>query len=791
MAAASTGTGTGDDRYQADITWTTHGVPHITARDWGSLGFGQGWACSRDHFAAVVDHAVKVRSERARHLGRGELDKHLHTDLGYRALGMAERAERMRGAQPPVVVDLVEGYAAGVNAWYAEHGRDALPEWCRDATWIAPIEALDLWRVFVDLAIMASGRNLIEYIGAAVPPGGPVTEPVPPPPPEPLTADPGLASNAWAFGGAATETGRGMVMANPHFPWWGEGRFWECHLRIPGEIDIYGASLVGTPLVQMGFNRNVGWAHTFSRGNRFTVYKLDLVDGTPTSYRYGDDVREMTTTTVRVEVLGDDGGIETVERTMHSSHYGPMLNLPMLGWSEAIGFSYRDANIDNDRFLAQVLAMDTADGMDSFKEAVASHQGLPWVNTLAADREGRAWYVDASTTPNLTDEANTAFVANLAADPITQLAYSLRVVMLDGSDPRFEWQDDPDAPGPGILAFEDLPQLERDDHLFNSNDPYWLPHLEVQLAEHSPMCGLYHERVSARTRINALLASGTGPVAPTGEDGRLTADDVTRSVLGNHSLLAELLLDDVLPRVRGVGVVEVDGKPADVGAAAEILAAWDRRFDIGSVGAVVWRELLGSFTEPERGDAGPLFAEAFDPKDPVMTPRGLAPAPASGPDPLVVALARSVHALAAAGVALDARLGDVQYADRGGRHYPMHGGYEIEGIANVISSVGTLARADLQPGPALPDPVPGRSEVTGLRVGGYPAVYGVSFLMVLSYTDDGPDARGLLVYGQSSDPDSPHHDDQLDDFAAKRLRPLLTDEAAIAADAQEHRTVTG
>lgn len=786
MAAGSSG----DGRYEADITWTTHGVPHVTASTWGDLGFGQGWACARDQFAAIVDHVVKVRSERARHLGRGDLDVHLHTDLGYLALGVTERADRMRQAQPAPIVDLVDGYAAGVNAWFAEHGRAALPAWCRDASWIGPITPLDLWRIYVDLAVMASGRNLVEYIGSAIPPGGGVDEPAPPQPSQPLTGEPGLGSNGWAFGRAATASGRGMVMANPHFPWWGEGRFWECHLRIPGELDVYGVSLVGTPLVQMGFNRNVGWAHTFSCGNRFTVYKLDGIGGRPTAYRYGDGERDMVATTRRVDVLGPDGSIEPVERVMYSSHYGPMLNLPMLGWSEATAFTYRDANVDNDRFFPQVKAMNTADGMDAFQRAVATNQGLPWVNTLAADQEGRAWYVDASTTPNLTPEAQARFVENLKTDPITALAYTLRVALLDGSDPVFEWQSDDRAPEPGILPFADLPQIERDDHVFNSNDPYWLPHREVQIPEHSPLCGLYHEKLSARTRMNALLASGQGPVVPSGPDGRLTPEDVLESVLGNHSLHAELLLDDVLARVRGAGVVDVDGRPADVGGAAAILEAWDRRFDIESVGAVVWREMLASFPAEQRTDAGALFAVGFDPDEPVLTPRDLAPAPDDGPDPLVLALGRAVHALAAAGIAVDARLGDVQYVDRGGRRWPIHGGYEIEGIANVIASVGTLARADLQPSPAMPDPVPGRTELTGLRMGGYPAVYGVSFLMILAYGDDGPEANGLLVYGQSADPDSPHHSDQLDDYAAKRLRPLLVDPAAIAANAHDQRTVT-
>ena len=49
-------------------------------------------------------------------------------------------------------------------------------------------------------------------------------------------------------------------------------------------------------------------------------------------------------------------------------------------------------------------------------------------------------------------------------------------------------------------------------------------------------------------------------------------------------------------------------------------------------------------------------------------------------------------------------------------------------------------------------------------------------------TDDGPRGVGLLAYGQSGDPRSPHHVDGTRAFAAKELRPLLFTDAEIEAD---------
>ena len=53
-----------------------------------------------------------------------------------------------------------------------------------------------------------------------------------------------------------------MVLANPHFPWRGTERFWMAQLDVPGQYDVEGGTLMGFPLVGIGFNRNIAWTHT-------------------------------------------------------------------------------------------------------------------------------------------------------------------------------------------------------------------------------------------------------------------------------------------------------------------------------------------------------------------------------------------------------------------------------------------------------------------------------------------------------------------------------------------------
>lgn len=747
-----------------EIRFTTHGVAHVRADSWRGLGIGQGWACANDHLPTIADQIVKVRSERARFHGAGSSDEHLSSDLGYRSLGVLERAPWWRDQQPEFVRELVSGYVEGYNRSVAEQlAAGDLPEWCADAEWIRPIDELDLYAYLGDVALLGSGRNLAGLIGSARPPGpeGPYPAPVA----GPLGADtPG--SNGWALGGDVTASGGGMVLANPHFPWGGEGRFWECHLTLPGELDVYGVCLLGAPGVQMGFNRHVGWAHTFSRGHRFTIYQLQLGAEDPTSYHYGDERRAMTSSEHSVQVRGADGELETVTRELWSTHHGPMLNMPLLGWGEQVGFSYRDANIDNAQVLEQFLGMCTATSIEDLRSVFHRVKGMPWVNTLAADHTGAAWYSDASATPALSDAATERFLRRLDEDLIAALAFENRIALLDGSEPDDEWVEHPEARSPGLEPADRLPEMTVRDVVVNANDSHWMSHPRQPLEGYPVLCGLERTPRSLRTRQNLRRADELA------RRGSVTLDDLATAVFDNASLSGELLRDAVVERLRTAGTVLHDDVPVDLAAVGDLLARWDLSARLDSVGVVLWREFMIEFPDAAWKDAGELFAVGFDPADPLSTPHTLRDGAADGTDPVVGSMLRALAALDRAGVRIDAPLGEVQWARRGDATVPVHGGGEAEGLVNVLAPTGALASASLDPSPEAPAAVPGRVR-SGLGQGGYQVTYGTSFLMALELTPDGPVAQGLLAYGQSGDPRSPHHHDGTEAYAAGRLRPLL------------------
>src|SRR5690606_17918555 len=112
----------------------------------------------------------------------------------------------------------------------------------------------------------------------------------------------------------------------------------------------------------------------------------ELDPDNPLRYRYGNEYRDLSSQQLVVDVRLPDGSLHQIERTFYRSHYGPMLDLsPLaegLGWTPQSAISYRDANAGNYRMLQQWLAIGKAHNSSELFDALAQHQGIPWVNTL-------------------------------------------------------------------------------------------------------------------------------------------------------------------------------------------------------------------------------------------------------------------------------------------------------------------------------------------------------------------------------------------------------------------------
>lgn len=758
--------------FDSTIRWTSYGIPHITGEDYGSLGYGMGYAFAHDHACVLADQILMVRSERSRYFG----DEWVDMDMGWLALGVRQKAEEGWFSLSDNVQQMLIGYAAGYSRFVEEQTPDPR---CAGEEWVRAIDHIDLLTYYLALGLYGSGAVFVEAIGSGTPPDA-IADSRGTPPPQPPDLDmlhplveKELGSNGWAIGRDLSASGGGMLLSNTHFPAEGERKWHESHLTIPGELNVYGASLMGVAAINIGFNEQVAWTHTVSNAPRFNGALLQLETGNPTSYLYDGEYEDMIAQTHSVDVLQADGSMETVSRTLYSSRWGPVMNAPVLGWNELYALALMDANDRNLAMLETWFWMNRSENMDDFQAAHRDSGGIPWVHTMATDTEGNAFYIDSSTVPHWSTEAEARYPDWLSEQPLAELFDENGAIVIDGSDPLFNWVSDDDAQAwrPDVLGWEDMPKLSRTDVVFNANDNHWLSHPEETLEGFSPLYGAERSPRTPRTRMNAryLSESDFG-----GEDQRVSLTELQAATIGGRGILADDLREAVVDACTGVKSVDMDGEDIDITVACDALARWDGTATLDQPGAAVWRELIGSgqYEFADLLDEGLLFSTPFDPDDPVNTPRDL-----RKDGPLLESMAQAVLNLEAAGHSPDVLLGDIQFSRKAGEDIPIAGGPDFEGVIAIATySGGNATLLDVEP---RADVINGTTDLTE---DGYQINYGNSFVMTVDMGTEQPTCEAIMTYSQSDDPASPHFSDQNWLYSEGLFRPCLFTEEAISAE---------
>lgn len=701
---------------RVEIYRTEYGVPHILADDLEAMGFGLGYVQSEDYGASVAVSMAVSRGTLSRHLGADELDADfVARETHARAMETFHQLDS-RARQ------VYAGFAEGVNRYIRLHP-DEYPSWVRpDFTGVdALARDVQTWsrrdavRFTARLGAGEAGRGRpgrdADQTGRE-------------------SAESILdGSNAWAFHGSRTESGRPILLRNPHLSWDGEHdllerpsglTYYEAHVRVPGVIDFYGDFRIGTAFgIIGGFNPNLGWTTTNNYPTLSQVYRLDthpaleehaVLDGRPLPLTRHDEV---------VDYLTDGGRTAVERRTSWRTPYGPVIHRT----DEHI-YVLKDPRDGEFRRGEQFLRMMMAESLDEWLE-VTRMRAHPTSNFTYADRDGNIAHYYNARLPRLPHPVtgDTAAHASSADDM---------------------WSE--------LVPWEELPLYLNPPggYVQQANDPPDYTNLGVPMDRDTMPANLPEPRLRLRSQLSLDLAA---------RSGRVSLEDVIRLKHSPRMLMAERVMDDLLGAVREADesaaaahdASRIGGDPAAAGdaalrEAAEVLAAWDRTAAADSRGGVLFERWAGEYFGAAPNSAG--WRQRWDPARPAETPFGLR-------DPAAArkALAAAAASLEQEGIALDALWGEVHRVVRGDVDVP------VSGCPATLGCFRTLSFGSGEDGRRVADR--GDAWVLAVEFGQVPRAYTV------------------LAYGQTARPGSPHYADQAAMFARGEMKRVAWTEQDI------------
>ncbi len=403
---------------RVEVLFDAEGIPYIYADDSDSAAFAIGYAHARDRMWQM---------ELQRRLAQGRLselfgERTLAVDRQYRTLGVYAAAEKSAWVLNAEVRKHLQAYANGVNAWLSDHDGARPVEFLALNYWPEPWSITDsvVWTKL--MAIRLSGnyqaellrarlarslpRDRIEELWSPYPTAAPITIepaqraqlPVPAgadamsllaldlpalllPEPEEM---PG-ASNAWAVGGARTNTGKPILANDPHLGF-AAPILWYLAKIVTPEGTVSGATVPGVPYVVVGHNDHLAWGLTATEGDLQDAVFERLMPNDPDSYEAPDGPRQFVR---RSETIKVKGGAD-VEHVARSSRHGPVIvadPTPLDEGRSGVVALQATFLADDDTSIQALHRLNLARNRDEFVTALGDIVA-PQINVTYADTDG-------------------------------------------------------------------------------------------------------------------------------------------------------------------------------------------------------------------------------------------------------------------------------------------------------------------------------------------------------------------------------------------------------------------
>ena len=345
-------------RHDARIVRDTFGVPHIFGRTDADVAYGLAYAEAEDDFGTIEEVFAATRGRAGAITGQDGakldfanalLDARAAANRGYSRLAADTRA-------------LVEGYAAGLNRYAAQHPgevrlRGLFPVTGRDVVAGFALRSPFFFGLDKPLGALVEGR---------LPPrdAGPADE---------------RGSNAFAVTAARSDDATTRLISNSHQPWSGGVSWYEAVVHSEQGWDFAGALFPGAPYPLLGHNKTLGWTNTVNRPDLIDTYRL-VLDADGTHYRFDGQWLPLQRTRVWLHVKFGPFTLP-VPRTLYRSVHGPVIE------NKLGAFALRYTTFGDVRQIEQYYRLNKARDFGEWRDIMRT-QGIPGTNFVYADAAG-------------------------------------------------------------------------------------------------------------------------------------------------------------------------------------------------------------------------------------------------------------------------------------------------------------------------------------------------------------------------------------------------------------------
>lgn len=383
---------------RVEIIRDDFGIPHVYGKSDADAVFGMIYAQCEDDFKRIERNYLAAIGR----LAEAEGEKFLYHDLRARLFMTIDEAQESFKKAPDWLKALCEAWADGINYYLHTHPEVKpkllkrfepwMPLYFSEGSIGGNIENISVNRLKDFYEKNQSNHTALADVNP------------------PVWAEPS-GSNGIALSGKVTESGKAMLLINPHTSFYFRG---EIHVVSEEGLNAYGAVTWGQFFIYQGFNEKNGWMHTSSGTDVMDEFieTTALRDG-KLYYQYGKEWRPITEKPVTLSYREGDS-VFTKTFTIYRTHHGPITHAIDTAWV-ATAMLW-----DPVRALEQSYKRMKTASLEEFKKVLNLRTNSS-NNTVYADADGNIAYFHGNFIPR----RNSSF------------DYSKPV---DGSNPATDWQ---------------------------------------------------------------------------------------------------------------------------------------------------------------------------------------------------------------------------------------------------------------------------------------------------------------------------------------------------------------